>query len=214
MTPLGGHGCGAVGVEGRGRLAERLDEDRRPPLYTVQGKAAVILRQPVDDDAILRPVRGDLVEQLDVQLGLADVHFSRAVVVALRDAVRLDLKRRLRLVRPLDQSIGGAGEARLRHHQPSLLGACIEEAPSGAHEADRKIGGQPKLESVPTGRSGSAISLIDLGTQTFPREQQTPESSCAMQKADIEKWWPFIGFGGFERKINELHNFHRLSIAQ
>jgi hypothetical protein len=25
-----------------------------------------------------------------------------------------------------------------------------------------------------------------------PREQQTPEALAALQKADIEKWWPII----------------------
>jgi hypothetical protein len=31
-----------------------------------------------------------------------------------------------------------------------------------------------------------------LGEQIFPREQQTPESLAALQKAEIEKWWPII----------------------
>jgi hypothetical protein len=34
--------------------------------------------------------------------------------------------------------------------------------------------------------------LIDLGTEIFPRERQTPEALGAMQKAEIEKWWPII----------------------
>jgi tripartite-type tricarboxylate transporter receptor subunit TctC len=38
--------------------------------------------------------------------------------------------------------------------------------------------------------------LIDLGAETFPREQQTPEFLGAMQKADIEKWWPIIKEAG------------------
>jgi hypothetical protein len=28
--------------------------------------------------------------------------------------------------------------------------------------------------------------------EVFPREQQTPESLGALQKADAEKWWPII----------------------
>jgi tripartite-type tricarboxylate transporter receptor subunit TctC len=34
--------------------------------------------------------------------------------------------------------------------------------------------------------------LADVGDEIFPREQQTPEALAALQKADIEKWWPFI----------------------
>jgi tripartite-type tricarboxylate transporter receptor subunit TctC len=32
----------------------------------------------------------------------------------------------------------------------------------------------------------------DLGQEIFPRDQQTPEALHALQKADIEKWWPII----------------------
>jgi tripartite-type tricarboxylate transporter receptor subunit TctC len=34
--------------------------------------------------------------------------------------------------------------------------------------------------------------LADLGFEPFPREEQTPEALAAVQKADIEKWWPII----------------------
>jgi tripartite-type tricarboxylate transporter receptor subunit TctC len=34
--------------------------------------------------------------------------------------------------------------------------------------------------------------LVDLGFEVFPRERQTPEALGALQKADIEKWWPII----------------------
>jgi tripartite-type tricarboxylate transporter receptor subunit TctC len=34
--------------------------------------------------------------------------------------------------------------------------------------------------------------LADLGYEIFPREQQTPEALGALQKAQIEKWWPII----------------------
>jgi tripartite-type tricarboxylate transporter receptor subunit TctC len=34
--------------------------------------------------------------------------------------------------------------------------------------------------------------LADLGLEIFPRERQTPEALDALQKADVEKWWPII----------------------
>jgi tripartite-type tricarboxylate transporter receptor subunit TctC len=34
--------------------------------------------------------------------------------------------------------------------------------------------------------------LALLGSQVFPREQQTPEALGALVKADAEKWWPII----------------------
>jgi tripartite-type tricarboxylate transporter receptor subunit TctC len=34
--------------------------------------------------------------------------------------------------------------------------------------------------------------FADLGLEFFPREELTPEALAAVQKADIEKWWPII----------------------
>jgi len=34
--------------------------------------------------------------------------------------------------------------------------------------------------------------LADLGQESFPREQQTPEALRALQNAEIKKWWPII----------------------
>jgi tripartite-type tricarboxylate transporter receptor subunit TctC len=34
--------------------------------------------------------------------------------------------------------------------------------------------------------------LADIGQDVFPRAQQTPEALGALQKAEIEKWWPII----------------------
>jgi tripartite-type tricarboxylate transporter receptor subunit TctC len=34
--------------------------------------------------------------------------------------------------------------------------------------------------------------LIDIGQEPPPRDQQTPEALAALQKAEIEKWWPII----------------------
>jgi tripartite-type tricarboxylate transporter receptor subunit TctC len=37
--------------------------------------------------------------------------------------------------------------------------------------------------------------FADLGLELFPREQQKPEALAAVQKGDIERWWPIIKRG-------------------
>jgi tripartite-type tricarboxylate transporter receptor subunit TctC len=36
----------------------------------------------------------------------------------------------------------------------------------------------------------------ELGQQIVPREEQTPEALAALQRAEIEKWWPIIKAAG------------------
>ena len=40
--------------------------------------------------------------------------------------------------------------------------------------------------------------LAEPGQEIFPREQQTPEALRALQKAEIEKWWPIIKAGNIK----------------
>jgi tripartite-type tricarboxylate transporter receptor subunit TctC len=40
--------------------------------------------------------------------------------------------------------------------------------------------------------------FAELGLALYPREQQTPEALAAVQKADIEKWWPIIRAAGIK----------------
>ena len=34
--------------------------------------------------------------------------------------------------------------------------------------------------------------LIVIGQESWPRDKQTPEALAALQKAEIDKWWPII----------------------
>lgn len=40
--------------------------------------------------------------------------------------------------------------------------------------------------------------FADLGLELFPREQETPAALGALQKSDIEKWWPIIKAAGIK----------------
>jgi tripartite-type tricarboxylate transporter receptor subunit TctC len=40
--------------------------------------------------------------------------------------------------------------------------------------------------------------LADIGQEIVPREQQTPEALAALQRAEIEKWWPLIKAAGIK----------------
>jgi tripartite-type tricarboxylate transporter receptor subunit TctC len=45
---------------------------------------------------------------------------------------------------------------------------------------------------------GMGSRLADLGQEIFPADQQTPEALEALQKAEIEKWWPIIKAAGIK----------------
>jgi len=40
--------------------------------------------------------------------------------------------------------------------------------------------------------------LIDLGVEIPSHEQQTPDGLAALQKADLEQWWPIIKAAGIK----------------
>jgi len=44
--------------------------------------------------------------------------------------------------------------------------------------------------------AGVRARLADMGEEIIPRDQQTPEALRALQKAEIEKWWPIIKAAG------------------
>jgi hypothetical protein len=48
--------------------------------------------------------------------------------------------------------------------------------------------------AVPT----AGARLADLGQEIFPPDQQTPEALGALQKAEIDKWWPIIKEAGIK----------------
>jgi hypothetical protein len=65
----------------------------------------------------------------------------------------------------------------------ALLGARVEKArPRGAADAAVEALADPAVRT----------RLVELGTEIFPREQQTPEALGTLQKADAAKWWPII----------------------
>jgi tripartite-type tricarboxylate transporter receptor subunit TctC len=58
-----------------------------------------------------------------------------------------------------------------------------------------------KLNAVVVGALGDPTvraRFAEQGVEIFPRDQQTPEALRALQKADIDKWWPIIKAAGIK----------------
>jgi tripartite-type tricarboxylate transporter receptor subunit TctC len=56
-----------------------------------------------------------------------------------------------------------------------------------------------KLNAAAVGAlAGTAVRerLAEMGQQIVPRQEQTPEALAALQRAEIEKWWPIIRAAG------------------
>ena len=82
-------------------------------------------------------------------------------------------------------------EARHRNLAILQLAEVVPEA-SAAHQ--RLLGLLVDLLADPTARQ----RMVELGQDIAPRDQQTPEALAALQKAEIEKWWPIIKSAGIK----------------
>jgi hypothetical protein len=40
--------------------------------------------------------------------------------------------------------------------------------------------------------AGVRQRFAEISQEIFPREQQNPQALAALQKAEIEKWWPIV----------------------
>jgi tripartite-type tricarboxylate transporter receptor subunit TctC len=85
-------------------------------------------------------------------------------------------------------NIATVDEAGLSELQISVWGGVF--APKGTPKIVLDKLNAALLEALadPTVRQRFA----DLGQEIFPRERQTPAALAALQKAEIEKWWPII----------------------
>jgi tripartite-type tricarboxylate transporter receptor subunit TctC len=95
---------------------------------------------------------------------------------------------------PSALTIPTAEEAGLKGFQLSVWLGFF--APKGTPKAivEKLNAASVESLSLPEVRSHFA----DLGLELFPREQETPAVLGALQKSDIEKWWPIIKAAGIK----------------
>jgi len=80
------------------------------------------------------------------------------------------------------------GEAGFPDLQLSLWGAVF--APKGTPKDI--IGKLHAALADATADPGVRKRLTEIGLETFPREQEGPQALAALQRAEIEKWWPIL----------------------
>jgi tripartite-type tricarboxylate transporter receptor subunit TctC len=86
------------------------------------------------------------------------------------------------------QDIATVDEAGFPELQISVWGGVF--APKGTPKivVDKLNAALMEALADPTVRQ----KFMDLGQEIFPRERQSPAALAALQKAEIEKWWPII----------------------
>jgi len=161
-----------------------------------QGHLAGILFQNITATRFQHvPYRGVSLAMQDLVAGQIDLIFSDPSAVApLRaesiKAFAVTAKRRL----PALPDIPTVEEA-------GLVGFSLANwnglfAPKGT---PKEIIGKLNGAVASTLADASVVEkLVDLGGEIPSDEQQTPEAIAAMQKAEIEKWWPIIKAAGIK----------------
>jgi tripartite-type tricarboxylate transporter receptor subunit TctC len=158
--------------------------------------AGVLLQQLTDTRYQFVHYRGSAPAIQDLVAGQIDMCITSPVLVLpqLRSgsikAYAVTTKSRL----PSEPAIPTADEAGLKGFQLSVWLGLF--APKGTPKAIVAKLNAAVVEAlaVPEVRAHFA----DLGLELFPREEETPAVLGALQKSDIEKWWPIIKAAGIK----------------
>jgi tripartite-type tricarboxylate transporter receptor subunit TctC len=151
--------------------------------------AAAFFQKETGTKFTLVPYRGGATATQDLVAGQIDLWFGGTVPIALAQAGSIKayaVGSEARLV--LAPDIPTFAEMGL----PSLSSSpwLAVFAPKGTPRSviDRLNAAAVEALADPAVRT----RLAELGTEIFPREQQTPEALGTLQKADAAKWWPII----------------------
>src|SRR5207302_10612591 len=104
-------------------------------------------------------------------------------------------------IRPAPELIATRGHPRTRRPRPGLRPIGFYLAPWHGIWAPKGmryiIVEKPNAAVVDAlADPGVRQRLVDPGSNTPPREEQTPEWLRAFHKAEVEKWWPIIKAAG------------------